>query len=549
MGIRNSKPMPFTPRGLVDAFDATAKFAGAARLLANLVFDQGNPELMLPRPGVQSLVNLAAAGMSSPGFVSIHVTIGTRIYGLVASARNPGHDEPFCYDTATGTLIPITGITNANTPTSPATSGDWTPPTVASLGAVLVFTHPGFNGVGSNFFGVLNIFSPGAPIWSSQNTAVNGLTGVPIAVSNLNNRAYFAVANTLQYTDSLVLNRTNASQSLTIGDSTPVLALAGMPISTTSSGAISSLLVWKSSQIWQVAGDTTTNDLSENFLSLTIGTTAPRSIVQSPFGTYFLSQVGGPYMVDGYGGVRALTHDLQSLDPDLTLPFQNATTPSRWAGGYIASIYRVCGPTVLLGQAQVNDYWFDEHRRRWNGPHSFPYDCASGFGSIFVLSGAGNPGFLYSSQTQGNASSLYNDLGTAIACVLQSATFPKTGDMFMKQVVESQIELGGAPAGASYTITAQDESGNQLGAPVTINVPGSGLPLWGGAGLTWGMAGLLWASAQNRAPQTYAVPWTAPLVFEKLTLQISVAASANVQIGTFYARYQRTGYMTMNTGT
>lgn len=549
MGIKNSKPIPFTPRGLVDAFDATAKFQGACQQLTNLVFDQANPELVVPRPGVQQAYDLNALGIPSAGFVSIQVTIGTRIYGLVASSRNAGKEEPFCIDTATNSLVTVTNITAANSPTVATTSGDWTPPTAALIGSKLVFTHPGYTGAGNVFFGYIDLANPAVPVMHAGNTAVNGLVSATTGVVNFNNRAYFIVGNQLKYTDVLdPTTRTNASQALTLGDTNNVVALAGLPIQTTSSGVISALLAFKSSQIWQITGDTTTNDLSENFLSLTIGTTSPRTIAQTPLGTYFISQVGGPYVVDAMGYVRPLTHDLQTSDPDVQVPFQNAQTPSRWAGAYIASIYRACGPTVLRGLASTNDYWFDEHRRRWNGPHTFAYDCASGLGSDFVLSSANFPGILFTSQTQGDSSSLYTDNGVSLSCIMASTTFPKVGDMCTKQVVESQIELGGFPVGAAYTITAQDENGTALGSAVTITVPGAGLPTWGAAGLTWGMAGLVWASSQDRAPQTYAVPWTAPLVFEKMALQITVPASANVQIGTFYARYQRTGYMTMNTG-
>ena len=35
-------PVRYTPRGLVDALDATDKFPGASTALTNLVFDQSN---------------------------------------------------------------------------------------------------------------------------------------------------------------------------------------------------------------------------------------------------------------------------------------------------------------------------------------------------------------------------------------------------------------------------------------------------------------------------------------------------------------------------
>jgi len=70
--------------------------------------------------------------------------------------------------------------------------------------------------------------------------------------------------------------------------------------------------------------------------------------------------------------------------------------------------------------------------------------------------------------------------------------------------------------------------------------------VWGGGEL-WGDAahfgsGAIWLSGQQ-IPSPYAVSWAAPLVFEKMQLQVSVTASEFVGVGTFYARYQQTGYM------
>lgn len=546
--IDNSKPMPFRPAGLCDAFDSTQAFPGACTSLANCIFDQSNPEFVASRPGVTSIVNLSGP-FNAPTFICVHVTIGTRVYGMVSTSRFPGHDEPFCYDLNTNTFVPITGVTNGNTPTSLPTSGDWTPPTMASVGVYVLVTHSGFNGAGTNFFGVIDTTNPASFVWSSQNTGTFPLTGVPTAVANFRNRAYFAVGNQVQYTDVLTLVRTNASQALTIGDNAPVNALAGLPVQTTSSGVISSLTIFKLTQIWQVTGDTVSGDLALNFISLTIGTSCPRSIAQAPSGLYFTSVTGGPYVADGLGVVRTLNHDFSPTAlADLQVPFQNAQTPTRWCGSYVASIYRVCGQTALNGLLFTNDYWFDEHRRRWCGPHTFAYDCASAAGSYWVLSSAAIPGQLLKSESVKSLSSVFSDVTGPYNSVVQSSSFPKTGAMMMKQVAEAQIELGSSPNSVTYTINALDEVGVALNTGVIrIIAPGSGAPTWGGGGL-WGGAGLVWTSSQTGPPQTYAVPWTEPLVFNKMSLQVFATANANFQVGAFFARYQGTGYMTTKTG-
>jgi hypothetical protein len=556
VAINNSRPVRYTTIGLTDAYDSTGRFPGAARRIQNLVFDGSNPELVVSRPGVTLLADFATNGFTAPGFISVQASIGTRVYGMIATSRNAGNDEPFCFDTATGLFVTISGVTAANTPTSPATFGDWTPPTMASVGVMIIVTHPGFSGAVGKFFGIIDISNPAAPAWSVANTVTNLLPHVPIAVANFNNRAYFAVQNQLWYTDVLTNppTITNATQFLVMGDTQYITALAGLPMQTTSSGVLQSLTVYKATQIWQITGDTAFSNLAQNYVSLNVGTAAPRSVVQSPFGQYFVS-TGGPYFIDLLGTLRPLTHSVQDLEPDIQQPFINATVPSRFAAAYNSTIYRVCGPTIVGNIPATSDYWFDEHKRRWNGPHSFAYDCASAVAGFFVLSSAGNPGVLIKSPPTQTLNLIATDLGSAIPISLLTSTFPKIGDMARKQVTESQIELATSNE-TEYTITAQDETSNTLDQTV-IGTTSVGEP-WGyfywGMGTLWTAdnhwdggslwdGGALWDAGVQSVPRTYPVTWTVPFVFEKMALQIDALADEQVVIGTAYVRYQQTGYM------
>jgi hypothetical protein len=547
MPIPKSYPVRFTPKGLSDAFDATDTFAGACRTLQNLIFDQANPELVTARAGVGTALTVFP-GFTSPGFVSVHITLGTLTFGMLATSRNAGHDEPFCYDNAAGSFVTISGVTGANTPTSPATSGNWTPPTMAVIGVKIIITHPGFSGAAGVFFGVIDISNPAAPAWSSANLATNPLTAVPSAVANFNNRAYFAIKNQLFYSDVLVpTTATNAGQSLTVGDNTTITALSGLPVQTTSSGVVGALVVFKPASMWQITGDAAvTNSLAQNYITLTTGCIAPRSIVPTSFGLAFVG-ISGPFFLSSIGTVYPLNKDLTgTASADIQTPFQQTTSPTRIAAGFQGSIYRVCVPTASPNGNVSNDYWYDLYRRRWNGPHTFAYDCASMVsgnttGSYFVLSSAANPGALYRSlaQPQAGVVSTFTDIGVPLQTVLQSASFPKTGHMAEKQVVESTIELSSIGIAVSYSISALSTEGNVIGnaAVMTKNIGG----VWGSN--TWG-DGTLWASAVN-TPATYAVPWSAPVVFKKIVLTITAQATNSLSIGTFYARYQDCGYTLM----
>lgn len=535
MAIRNGQPVRFTPKGLCDAFDATDAFPGACQLLSNLVFDQGNPEVVVARPGVGAAVTTFGS-FTTPTFVSVYIVIGNVVYGMVSSGRNAGHDEPFAYNVATNTFITISGVTSGNTPTSPSTSGPWTPPTMAVVGTTILVTHPGFNGAGANFFGVIVISNPLAPTWSSANLATNPLTGVPTSVANFNNRAWFSVGSTLQFSDVLApLTRTNASQAVTVGDTTPVTAQSGLPIQTTSAGVIGALVVFKQSQVWQITGDPATNNLGLNYITLTTGCTAPRSVVQTPFGIVFAGP-DAPYVLTFLGSLVALSsRPGQDFPPDLQVPFQSTTQPSRISASFSGNIYRICVPTLIRGQQQTNDYWYDIRRKRWTGPHTFTYDCAAQYNSSFVLSGAAQGAALFVSTTIPTSNSSYSDAGSALMSHLRSSSFPKTGHMQEVQVVESTIELGSSGVSANFNLSAVDDQGNQLNSTF-LQTPVSGTT-WGS--FIWGSAN--W-STNTSIPSVYVIPWTAALVFSKMSIDVTVTPVNEVQIGTFFARYQDTGY-------
>ena len=73
--------------------------------------------------------------------------------------------------------------------------------------------------------------------------------------------------------------------------------LSGLPIQTTSSGIVQGLIAFKDFEVWQVTGDPVTSNLLQNYLSLSIGCSSPRSIASGPLGVYFASRTGA-FIVD-----------------------------------------------------------------------------------------------------------------------------------------------------------------------------------------------------------------------------------------------------------
>jgi len=229
---------------------------------------------------------------------------------------------------------------------------------------------------------------------------------------------------------------------------------------------------------------------------------------------------------DGYGAT-----------PDIRQPFGYITQPTRVAAAFAGNIYRICIPTIVDGVAGTYDYWFDTRKKRWNGPHSFVYDCVSSAGNYFILSGYGSGAKMFNGYVYPSSSTVYNDNGVTYNVELKSAQFPKRDDMEMKQVVESTIELSSIGNATTYAISAYDDKGNYInGTNVTTGQVGG---IWGSN--KWG-DGTSWQSS-TISPRTYAVNWTIPLVFNKLAIDVLAPASTSIAIGTFYARYQRTGYL------
>lgn len=147
MPLRNGRPLRHVPSGCSDTVDSTNSAPGAMLALLNLVQDPSTAGVYVPRPGATSIFDLdVQGGLSAPGFVSGRLVVGDLEFGMVATGRNSGKDEPYCLNLATRELVAVSGVTVDNTPASPPSAGDWTPPIMAQVGGRIVVCHPGFPG-------------------------------------------------------------------------------------------------------------------------------------------------------------------------------------------------------------------------------------------------------------------------------------------------------------------------------------------------------------------------------------------------------------------
>jgi hypothetical protein len=154
MPIANALPMTFKAVGLSDANDATNAFPGAMGVLKDMIPNPAVKGQWAPRPAATQTTNFN--GFSTPAQGEALIVIGSRAYGMIASARFAGKSEPFCYDLVGGAFVTISGPTAANCPTSQGTTGDWAPCTMSMIGNRIVITHPGYDGA-THFVGWIDM--------------------------------------------------------------------------------------------------------------------------------------------------------------------------------------------------------------------------------------------------------------------------------------------------------------------------------------------------------------------------------------------------------
>lgn len=531
MPIRGAAPAIFLPTGLSDAVDESSAFPGACQSIINFCFDRSSRGALVPIPG-RVPISFSTSGFTTPGVVSAMFMVGPVIYGMIATADFPGKDRPFVYNTSTGSFVAVTNVSAPLLPATQSIAGDWQPPSMDMIGQYVVVTHPGFPGTGGIMFGWFDLTTPGTIKWNAGNTATNGLPSVPQWVSQFFGRAYFAVGNKTIPTDILnPLNVTNVefADTLTFGDTTNIVGMRGLPIGQAQGGVLQALLVFKNKSIWQITGDPAINTLASNQVIDSVGTYAPLSLVTMPQGVGFMSPTA-MRIVNLLGQVPFMSQDVVG-------PWTQASTPSRAAGCFVNSVYRMSVITNFKQQNNIQqDYWFDTLTNKFNGPHTTPFNHMVTDGTRTWGANDSLPGFIFEQEVAPVPDSVYTDNGNSYTSSFQSCNLEEPNESVDKQIVESTIELSGTSLNTTYTISATDEKGNILNS-VSINVENSAA-VWGA--FNWGAAN--WQAAAISSYR-YGIPWTNPLVYDKLQLNVSVPAAQFVSVKKIMNRVQTTNHM------
>lgn len=554
---RNSTPIPWRPQGLSDTLDASGTFAGAMATLQNLIPDPSTQGLFQCRPASVELVDFTTRGGGfstgfSSGFetgysvlplgaISLFKIIGNYAYGMVATSRFLGYDEPFIYNLLTNQFVSIQGVTALNVPATPPSSGAWVPPTAALVGAKLVVTHPGFTGANGAYFGILDVTNPAIPQWSATNLSGTGnisFTTPPSAVFQFSSRAYYITNAPAQpaviFSDTLSPATCSfGTQVLTFGDAAPLTALGGLMLQTTAGGIVQSLIVFKGVQnIYQITGDAALGDLFVNSLNIPTGTLAPNTVVSTPNGLAFMSP-DGLRIINFYANVST---PIGISGQGVTVPFINSVVPSRMAAACGGNVLRISVQNGYAPGSPNQEYWYDLSRQIWTGPHTFPMSLIQPYNNSFVGQPIGLAATLWRSDVVQSSTSTFVENGQQMTWNWTTPMLPDTDQMTNNCMTEATLDLGLSPTFPTVTVNALDENYSVLNT-VTVSITGTttvwGSFLWGNA--NWGTTPAALAPRQ--------LPWTVPVIFTRMAIQATGQSATGVRIGTMHLRYQILRYL------
>lgn len=545
MALRRSKPITFKPRGCTDSVDATNAPQGSMQSLSNLVPAPFNASIFVPRPAA---VNVAMFSNVLGGTALL--VVGSRVYGMIASTAVAGKDAPFCYDFSTSAAVTISGFNSGNLPDTQATTGAWQPPHMEMVGTTILVSHVGFNGT-SNFFGWIDVSNPAVPVWNAGNTTVNALPSVPNWVSQFNGRAWYACGNSEVFSDALApLVVTNATQVVTLGDSTPITAAGPLGLtSTTSGGVVQALVVFKGTQQpYQVTGDPATMNLTVNTIAGAVGTSAPNTVTPTPLGLSYVA-IDGLRILDTYAHC---SDPIGANGQGISVPFIYSLVPSRMCAAFQRNTLVVSTQNGLPANQPFQEWWLDfsQSAKAWTGPHSFAGSImaamngpsgTSWFGLDIVKFAVGVDAMLWAQATIPLPTSTYTENGTVLQWSWLTSLLPDNTAMAMNDLNETSVGMI-IPDQESITCLITDEAGNVLNT-YTIMTNASGGATWDS--FNWGAGN--WGAIAGYFQQ-YQIEWSAPVVFKQAQIQLTGPSGANRGVGNLYMRYQILGYLLQNAG-
>jgi hypothetical protein len=377
-----------------------------------------------------------------------------------------------------------------------------------------------------------------APLWSAGNTNTNPLSQVPLACAGFNGRGYFGLGPYLVYSDPLKpLQVSFASQALVIGDNTPITAIVSVPLTSQLTGGIQqALTVFKGGgALTQITGDAATSNLAQNTIAGSVGTLAPNSIAQTPYGMAFMATDGMRML-----GLTGTQGEVIGADGSgVQVPFLNALYPSRMCADYGEGIYRITVQDASVPSEPLYEYWYRFQTGGWTGPHTCAMRMVAAHPSASSFLGApwAANGVAWETGVLPLATSTYTENGAPLSWTYTTSLFPDNHEGSFNKVMQTNISLA-IYSSDTLLVSAIDDRGATLDAQEVTGFS-AGASLWGSG--VWGTA--LWGAS---APTLRELPvfWDYPLVFRQVSISVTSPSAAGQLIGNIYAKAQPVGWNT-----
>jgi len=476
---------------------------------------------------VTNLVNVTPQATGTTTASSPTLTAMSSVAGFAPGQPIAGVNIPLG-----ATIVSLTSNTITMSANALATSSS--PVTVSATGTVVTMSANA-TGTGVQENVVIAGGTANTPLWCAGNTTNIQLAGIPTNISNFNNRAYISVGQYLTLCDPLSLNISQATQTLVVGDTSPITALQPLTIiNPATSAPVQGLLAFKANLVTLVTGDPTTNNLANNTLSPSgVGTTSPDAVCATTSGVYFVD-------VDGLRCVE-LSGNITDPLPDVRVPFINAINRTRISAAYNAGVYRVCLQRGDVSGTPWQEFWFDLKYRLWTGPHTFQQQIILPWKGSFIAFSNAFPATIYQTDPVQTAISNFIENGTLLSWTYATAALPDNEDLMYNSLIVASINVAFKAGAPTLQVVATDENGTIVGL-ASIITPGAA-SFWGS--MVWGTN--VWYG-QQYGLQPRQIPWTAAVVFSKLILKITAPSSLGFQISNFQALYQPLGYVNTPVG-
>jgi len=360
-----------------------------------------------------------------------------------------------------------------------------------------------------------------APLWAAGDTDRNPLPSTPLAVAEMNGRAWFACGiDGIPFSDSgFPCRRSNQPQvqALTTNDGTAVTMIGPLELAAPLTGGIvQALIVFQGeAQMQQITGDPETGNLQMNLLPVATGTLAPLSVIPCSLGTAFVSPQG----------LRVVQRDGSVTDPigndgqGMTNPFQFAVIPSRICAEANVAVLRITVQNGLVENNPFEAYWFDLSRKTWSGPHTFPARLIQHWGSTFILAPVGIPASLWRGDAYATPASTYVENSFQLSWIAETVLLPDNDQMSMNVTVESNLTCA-MPVANPIQVTAWDENRRIIDIPYPP----------------------ITSEPSNVTLREREILWTRPVIFKQMSVTFTGTSDAGVRLGNCYMRYEILGY-------